>query len=67
MAAADGTQDLESAHVVLAKTKLCNGSITAEFEHIEKGKLTYSHCQHTSGCQKVNGHSKLSMTMASIA
>ena len=46
--AADGTQDLEGAHVVLAKTKLCDGLITAKFEHIGKGKVTYSHCQHTS-------------------
>jgi len=48
VAAADGTQDLESARVVLAKTKLRDGSITAEFERIGKGKLTYSHRQHTS-------------------
>ena len=48
VAVADSTQDLESARVVLAKTKLCDGSITAEFEHIGKGKVTYSHCQHTS-------------------
>jgi hypothetical protein len=46
--AADGTKDLESAHVVLTKTKLCDGSITAEFECIGKGKVTYSHRQHTS-------------------
>ena len=47
--AADGTQDLESACVVLAKTKLRDGSITAEFEHmIGKGKVTFSHRQHTS-------------------
>jgi hypothetical protein len=46
--AADGTQDLEGARVVLAKTKLCNGSITAEFERIGKEKVTYSHRQHTS-------------------
>ena len=48
VAAADSTQDLESARVVLAKTKLCDGSITAEFECIGKGKVTYSHHQHTS-------------------
>jgi hypothetical protein len=46
--AADGTQDLESARVVLGKTKLRDGSITAEFERIGKGKVTYSHRQHTS-------------------
>ena len=46
--AADSTQDLDSAHVVLAKTKLRDGSITAEFKHIGKGKVSYSHHQHTS-------------------
>lgn len=49
VSAADGTQDLEGAHVVLAKTKLRDGSITAEFERIaEKRKVSYSHRQHTS-------------------
>ena len=47
--AADKTQDLESARLVLTKTKLRDGSITAEFERIAgKGKVTYSHRQHTS-------------------
>ena len=46
--AADSTQDLECARSVLEKTKLCDGLITAEFEHISKGKVTYSHHQHTS-------------------
>ena len=46
--AADSTQDLESARVVLARTKLHDGTITAEFERIGKEKVTYSHCQHTS-------------------
>jgi hypothetical protein len=46
--AADGTKDLESARVVLTKTKLRDGSITAEFERIGKAKVTYSHRQHTS-------------------
>ena len=46
--AADGTQDLDSARIVLAKTKLRDGSITAEFERIGKGKVTFSHHQHTS-------------------
>jgi hypothetical protein len=48
VAAADGTQDLESARLVLAKTKLRDGSITAQFERIGKGKVTFSHRQHTS-------------------
>ena len=46
--AADATEDLESARVVLGKTKLRDGSITAEFQRIGKGKVTYSHRQHTS-------------------
>ena len=46
--AADNTQDSEGAQVVLAKTKLCDGLITAKFECIGKGKVTYLHCQHTS-------------------
>lgn len=46
--AADGTQDLEGARLVLVKTKLRDGSITAQFEHIGKEKITYSHRQHTT-------------------
>ena len=46
--AADGTQDLDSARLVLAKTKLRDGSITAQFERIGKTKITYSHRQHTT-------------------
>jgi len=45
---ADGTKALETAHAVLAKTMLRNGSITAEFECISQGKVSYSHRQHTS-------------------
>jgi len=45
---ADGTKDLEAAHAILLKTKLHDGTITAEFERIGKGKVTYSHRQHTS-------------------
>lgn len=49
VAVADGTQDLEGARVVLLKTKLHDGSITAELERIAgKGKVSYSHHQHTS-------------------
>ena len=48
MEAADSTQDLESTQVVLAKMKLHDGLIMAEFECIRKGKVSYSHCQHTS-------------------
>ena len=46
--AADGTPDLESARVVLTKTKLRDGSITAQFERIAKGRITFSHRQHTT-------------------
>ena len=46
--AADNTEDLASARVILTKTKLRDGSITAKFERIGKGKVTYSHRQHTS-------------------
>jgi hypothetical protein len=45
---ADGTKDLEAAHAVLLKMKLHDGTITAEFERIGRGKVTYLHCQHTS-------------------
>jgi hypothetical protein len=48
--AADDTHNLEAARGVLAKTKLHNGLITADFERIknEKGTATYGHSQHTS-------------------
>jgi hypothetical protein len=46
--AADDTKDLENARLVLAKTKLRDGSITAQFERIGKEKITFSHRQHTS-------------------
>ena len=45
---ADGTKDLEAAHATLLKTKLRDGTITAEFKRIGKGKVTYLHHQHTS-------------------
>jgi hypothetical protein len=45
--AADKTKDLEAARTVLAKSKMKDGSITAAFERIGKGVLTYSHRQHT--------------------
>jgi len=70
VAAADGTQDLEGARVVLAKTKLRDGSITAVFECLGKGKVSFIHRVSTSflvligpklsvGCQKANDHSRL--------
>jgi hypothetical protein len=45
---ADGTKDLEAARTVLLNTKLRDGTITAQFERIGRGKVTYSHRQHTS-------------------
>jgi len=40
VAGATATRDLEVAHEVLAKMKLQNGSILAEFQHVGKGKVT---------------------------
>ena len=37
--------DIMSAHQTLSKMR--DGSITASFEQKGKGKVTYSHCQHT--------------------
>jgi hypothetical protein len=39
--------DIAAAREVLAKTKLRDGSILAELQHIGKGKVTYRHTQHT--------------------
>jgi len=47
VAAADATKDLVGARETLTQTKLKDGSITAEFAQIGKGKVTYSHRQHT--------------------
>ena len=47
VAAADSTRSIDAAREVLAKTKLRDGSITAEFARIGKTKVTYSHRQHT--------------------
>ncbi|KIM36852.1 hypothetical protein M413DRAFT_52502, partial [Hebeloma cylindrosporum] len=45
---ADETRDLDAAREVMAKTKLHDGTITAEFQRIAgKGKVSYSHRQHT--------------------
>jgi hypothetical protein len=46
--AATATRDLEAARNVLANMKLRDGSILAEFQRIGKGKVTYSHTQHTT-------------------
>ena len=46
--AATATRNLEAAREVLSKIKLQDGSILVEFQHIGKGKVTYSHTQHTT-------------------
>jgi hypothetical protein len=45
--AADNTRDVDAAREILSKTKLRDGSITAEFARIGKGKITFSTRQHT--------------------
>ena len=45
---ADNTQDLDGTCEILGKTKLRDESIMAKFERIGKGKVSYSHHQHTS-------------------
>jgi hypothetical protein len=49
VAAADTTGNLGVAHRALLKQKTegANVSITAAFEWVGMGKVTYSHCQHT--------------------
>lgn len=44
---AAATRDLAGAREILEKSKLCDGSITSEFARIGKGKVTFSHRQHT--------------------
>jgi hypothetical protein len=46
--AADNTCDVDAAREILSKTKLRDGSITAEFKRIGKGKVTFSTRQHTT-------------------
>lgn len=45
--AADGTEDVDTARAALASHKKLDGSITSMFRRISKGKVTYSHHQHT--------------------
>lgn len=45
-----GMKDLEAAHVVLAEMMLHDGSITAKFEHIRKGKVAF----HTVSIHQLN-------------
>ena len=46
--AADNTRDVDAAREILSKAKLRDGSITAEFKRIGKGKVTFSTRQHTT-------------------
>ena len=48
VAAADDTRDVCAACEALRKMKSIDLSITAVFEQIPKGKVTYSHHQHTT-------------------
>ena len=45
VAAADQTRHVEAAHEALKKRK--DGSITEAFEQVARGKVSYSHRQHT--------------------
>ena len=45
---ATAMQSIDAAQDVLAKTKLRDGSILAEFQRILKDKVTYRHTQHTT-------------------
>ena len=47
MLAADDTQDIKTAWEVLQCAKGIDGSITAMFQCAAKGRVTYSHRQHT--------------------
>jgi hypothetical protein len=46
--AADSTRDVDAARKILSNAKLRDGSITAEFKRIGKGKATFSARQHTT-------------------
>lgn len=46
VAAADETRNVNDAREALKKVK--DGSITEAFERVGKGKVTYSHRQHTT-------------------
>ena len=44
---ADNTQDIKMAQEALKDVKGIDGSITSLFQHAAKGRMTYSHHQHT--------------------
>jgi len=46
--AADNTGTVQAAREALKKMPLVNSSITDAFERVAKGKVTYSHRQHTT-------------------
>jgi hypothetical protein len=48
VAAADNTKDVRAAREALKKLKSVDSSITEAFVRIAKGKVTYSHRQHTT-------------------
>ena len=48
VAAADSTRDVRAAREALGKMKSVDSSITAAFERVTKGRVTYSHRQHTT-------------------
>lgn len=48
MGDADNTKDVHVAREALEKIKSVNGSITEAFQRVAKGKVTYSHRQHTT-------------------
>ncbi|KAF8337729.1 hypothetical protein F5887DRAFT_1240665 [Amanita rubescens] len=69
VAAADDTCDVKTASEALVKRK--DVMITAAFQRVGEGKVIYGHRQHTRqearvefvGLRKINGLSKLSMTV----
>lgn len=48
VAAADGTKNVRAAREALGKIRPANSSITDVFQRAAKGKVTYSHTQHTA-------------------
>jgi hypothetical protein len=48
VAAADGTKNVQAAHEALGKIRPANSLIADIFQQAAKGKVTYSHTQHTT-------------------
>lgn len=55
LAAADNAKDANEARTKIVGGILRNGSITASFERKGKGKVTYSHRQHTKAETRYRG------------